>query len=289
MPTGADPLVFISYRRADSSAASRWLAQTISTTFGPASVFIDTESIRMGDAWPERIDQALQHATILVPVIGPSWLRIADEYGRRRLDKPDDWVRNEIHHGLETRLHIIPILLSGTAPPKPEALPESIANLCRFQAFEIRDDRWENDLSLFLSRLTDLGLKRLSTQAIRYPRPRVTIKELTETELSAALEQLPEWRLVVSELPGSLTRKRTELCRLFEFASFEDAIRFMHTAVPKIEQIEHHPRWENIWRSVSVCLSTWDIGHVPSQLDIDLAIYLEELRGHFPPPKPRKR
>jgi hypothetical protein len=43
------PLAFISYRRADSSAASRWLAQTMARTFGPESVFIDTEAIRMAD------------------------------------------------------------------------------------------------------------------------------------------------------------------------------------------------------------------------------------------------
>lgn len=98
-----NPLVFISYRRVDSSAASRWLAQTIARTFGTQSVFIDTESIRMGDAWPDRIDAALTSATVLVPVIGPSWLRIADDVGRRRLDKEDDWVRNEIRHALEAK------------------------------------------------------------------------------------------------------------------------------------------------------------------------------------------
>jgi hypothetical protein len=52
-------------------------------TVGPQHVFIDTDSIRMGDDWPERIDNALASATILIPVIGPNWLKIADDYGRR--------------------------------------------------------------------------------------------------------------------------------------------------------------------------------------------------------------
>lgn len=283
-----EQLLFISYRRADSSAASRWLAQTISSTFEPHHVFIDTESIRMGDEWPGRIDRALQQSSILIPVIGPSWLRIADEHGRRRLDKADDWVCNEIAHALSAHIHIIPLLLSGTRIPATEALPERIQKLSRYQAFELRDDRWENDLALLLSRLGDLGLRRLTTNAVRYPLPKVTIKEFTEAELSSALAKLPDWRVVVSEPSGSASIKRTELHRTFEFASFEDAVRFMSAAVEKIADMDHHPRWENIWRSVSVWLSTWDIGHKPSQLDLELALFLEELRKSFTPSKTKR-
>ncbi len=285
MKSERDPLVFVSYRRVDSSSASRWLAQTIARTIGAQTVFIDTESIRMGDAWPDRIDEALKFATILIPVIGPNWLKLADEHGRRRLDKEDDWVRSEIRHALEANLHIIPLLLSDTPLPKREALPDCMGNLCRFQAFELRDDRWESDLSMLLSRLGDLGLKRISSQPVRYPDPRVTLRELTETELSSALRTLTSWQVVVSELPGSEPRKRMELYRAFEFASFEDALSFMGAAVPRISEVQHHPRWENIWRTVSIWLSTWDIGHKPSQLDVDLALFFEHLRSTFPPPR----
>jgi pterin-4a-carbinolamine dehydratase len=277
-----EPLVFISYRRVDSSAASRWLAQTIERTFGSQSVFIDTEAIRSGDEWPERINAALRSATILMPVIGPSWLRVPDEYGRRRLDKDDDWVRNEISHALETKIHIIPILLSNTPPPGREALPEPIANLYRYQAFELRDNRWESDLSLLISRLSDFGLRRITPQPVRYPTPKVTLKELTPEELIAALSKLKDWRVVSSDIPGKEPRRRTELYRAFEFASFEDAIAFMGAAAPHISTVQHHPRWENLWRTVLVWLSTWDIGHNPSQLDLDLASYLDQLHSNFP-------
>lgn len=40
---------------------------------------------------------------------------------------------------------------------------------------------------------------------------------------------------------------------------------------------QHHPRWENIWRTVVIWLSTWDIGHKPSQLDLDLAREVERI------------
>jgi hypothetical protein len=93
----------------------------------------------MADDWPDQIDKALASATILLPVIGRNWLKIADDYGRRRLDRADDWVCNEIRYALQKRLPVLPLLLSKTQMPLREALPESIVNLYRMQAFELRD------------------------------------------------------------------------------------------------------------------------------------------------------
>lgn len=109
----------------------------------------------------------------------------------------------------------------------------------------------------------------------------VSLKELTEAELAAALVELPEWQVVASALPKIPTRQRYELYRAFEFASFEDAMLFMAQATPFITQLDHHPRWENLWCTVSVWLSTWDIGHQPSLLDFELARYLDNLYKAF--------
>ncbi len=281
-----EPLAFISYRRVDSSAASRWLASTIARTFGPQSVFIDTESIRMSDDWADRIEHALRTATLLIPVIGPGWLAASDEYRRRRIDNPDDWVFNEIRHALEAKIRILPVLLSRTPMPARDAFPEAIRQLARFQGFELRDERWESDLATLLAQMTEWGFRRASTDVVRYPRPQVTLRELTDAELHGELQRLPGWVPVTSELPGGQGRHRTEICKSYEFASFEDAIAFMGAAVPKIAAMQHHPRWQNIWRTVMVWLSTWDIGHKPSALDLELAAHLESLRANYAPPRP---
>jgi pterin-4a-carbinolamine dehydratase len=63
--------------------------------------------------------------------------------------------------------------------------------------------------------------------------------------------------------------------KAFRFKRFEDAIAFMHTAVPDIDRLNHHPRWENVWKTVTIWLSTWDAGHVITHLDIDLAKLLD--------------
>lgn len=287
MPS-SEPLAFVSYRRTDSSAASRWIANSIARTFGSQSVFIDTESIRMSNDWAHRIDDALSAATLLIPVIGPHWLSTTDEDHRRRIDKEDDWVHKEILHALQAGLRILPVLLSRTPMPDAKALPIPIAGLSRFQAFELRDDRWESDLGLMLSEIDQLGFRRVSSGSVRYPSPMVSLREFTAAELQRVLQRLPDWRCVISDLPGAPGRQRSELHRSYEFASFEDALSFMSAAVPKISEIQHHPRWENIWRTVSVWLSTWDIGHKPSDLDLDLALYLDTLRGQYAQPRRRK-
>jgi pterin-4a-carbinolamine dehydratase len=275
------PLAFVSYRRSDSSAASRWLATSIARTFGPQSVFTDTESIRMSDDWPDRIDQALAAATLLLPVIGPDWLRTADEDGRRRIDQEDDWVANEIRHALDSQVLVLPILISRTPMPKKTALPAALAALASKQAFELRDERWETDLGSLLDKMEELGFSRTSAEVIRYPHPALTLRELSEADLAEGLRQLPWWHPSVTDLPGQRGRQRFEIYRPYEFDSFEDAIAFMCAATPEITRRQHHPRWQNLWRTVSVWLSTWDIGHKPSRLDIELALYLDELYKTF--------
>jgi len=239
----------------------------------------------MADDWQQRIDQALRAATVVIAVIGPSWLRITDEHGRRRIDDKDDWVQNEIRYALENNITLLPILLSRTPVPVSSALPDCIQKLVNRQAFELRDERWETDLALLLSRLEELGFRKKSGRPVRYPKPCITLKELSQKEIGEVLKQSLEWEVAVSEIPGKAPLNRTELKKVYEFASFENAIEFMHEASKHISEVDHHPRWENVWRSVTVWLSTWDIGHKPSRLDIELAKFLDDLRRSYPQPK----
>lgn len=73
----------------------------------------------------------------------------------------------------------------------------------------------------------------------------------------------------------------TSLMRSFEFASFEDAMHFMFSATRHIGRVDHHPDWENIWRTITIWLTTWDIGHKPSHYDVELAQYLDELFENY--------
>jgi pterin-4a-carbinolamine dehydratase len=102
---------------------------------------------------------------------------------------------------------------------------------------------------------------------------------LTAAELIERLKTVVGWEPVETILPGDPPKSRQELRKAFAFRSFQAAIDFMSSAVDPINQLEHHPRWENQWRTVTVYLTTWDIGFRISQLDIDLAKVLDDLYG----------
>jgi pterin-4a-carbinolamine dehydratase len=48
-----------------------------------------------------------------------------------------------------------------------------------------------------------------------------------------------------------------------------------------IEKGQHHPRWENMWSTVKVWLSTWDIEFQPSRYDVRLARMLDQAYKKF--------
>ena len=290
MANDRQPLIFISYRRVDSAPAARLLSTDLRAIFGLGSVFIDTNDIRIGTDWPARIDERLQAASVLLAVIGPSWLRAADEAGRRRLDKLDDWVRNEIAYAIDNRLVIIPFLVGGASFPDKKALPKRIVKLADQQAIRVDYESWDDDLNQLIRVLEEIGFQRTGSAApVRLPsHPKVNPKSLTESEIENALKRLPGWQLTSSSIPGKEPIKRTELMRTYEFARFEDAIDFMAEATKHISVVQHHPRWENTWRTVRVWLTTWDIGHKPSQYDLELAEYLDSLFGKYPIPRSKK-
>jgi 4a-hydroxytetrahydrobiopterin dehydratase len=108
---------------------------------------------------------------------------------------------------------------------------------------------------------------------------------LTSDELMRAIEGLEGWEPAVSARPGKEGRERTELKKVYSFASFEDAMDFMAMAARHISTVDHHPRWENRFRTVTVWLSTWSAGHKPSRLDIELAQFMDGLYSGYEHPK----
>lgn len=90
-------------------------------------------------------------------------------------------------------------------------------------------------------------------------------QRLSEAELSAALAELPEWRVV----EGKLHRE-------YVFADFIHAFGFMATSAIAIEKMNHHPEWFNVWNRVRVDLTTHDSGGI-TQNDVTLARTLDSI------------
>ncbi len=99
---------------------------------------------------------------------------------------------------------------------------------------------------------------------------------LSSKEIETFLFDFPGWE-VVQRTPFGSDHLHSELHRLFQFQSFEDAMHFMLTASRFIHLTDHHPSWQNTYSKVEVWITTGEIKHNLSGRDIKLAKYLQNL------------
>jgi pterin-4a-carbinolamine dehydratase len=283
-------LIFVSYRREDSSDAAGRLKETIGHRFGDDFVFMDTSAIKPGDKWPARLEAALEASRVVLAVIGPRWLKASDEWGSRRIDQPDDWVRKELEFALANEKVIVPVMIGGAVIPPSDKLPPSLVRLFDSNVLEVRNEYWNHDLEMLDGQLKRHTSPQESAQDVAGPypippadRPDPLSDEKLEIALSASI---PDWQKITSRLPEDPERTRVELFREFRFKSFRAAIAFMSEVAPGCDIATHHPRWENIWRTTRVYLTTFDIGHRISDRDVQLAKYFDRAYTDFPDASP---
>jgi 4a-hydroxytetrahydrobiopterin dehydratase len=92
---------------------------------------------------------------------------------------------------------------------------------------------------------------------------------LSDAEIEAALadEGLSGW-----------SRDGNRLHRKFVFGDFVEAFAFMTAAALVAERMDHHPDWSNVYKTVTVNLSTHEAGGL-TQLDLDLAKAMGRIAG----------
>ena len=195
MPGSSPPGIFLSYRRQETAPYARILKEKLSGHFPAAQVFMDLDSIEAGVDFAEVIGQAVRSCAVLVALIGPQWATLTDEprsalftaeQGRRRLDNPHDYVRFELQTALERDMRVIPLLVDGAKPPRPEQLPEPLRKLARLNALELNLDRYAYDVK----RLLDVIQRVLDEGAAGRAALRESMLKLDST-LSARLSASP--------------------------------------------------------------------------------------------------
>ena len=88
---------------------------------------------------------------------------------------------------------------------------------------------------------------------------------LSPEAIEALSQTLPEWRVVNGELE-----------RRWSFTDFVSAWGFMSRVALVAQAMDHHPNWSNVYGSVTIRLSTHDLGGL-SDLDVTLAQTINQL------------
>jgi hypothetical protein len=156
-------VIFINYRRTDTGWSADHLANELKRAFGNDRVFLDVRDIDAGDKFNDELEAQVRQSSILLVLIGKDWLKVQDNYGRRRLDKIDDWVRKEIRMGLQGQsCKVIPVLIDDAELPNDRsALPEDIAGLLDRQRIQIRQSNAVRDIEELREEIKKAGFRTL--------------------------------------------------------------------------------------------------------------------------------
>jgi tetratricopeptide (TPR) repeat protein len=147
--------IFINYRGEDSQMAAALIDRELTARFGSDQVFLDSRSIPAGSDFAEELLGRVRACCVLLVVIGPRWLTLANEAGQRRIDDPTDWLRREIVEALAHGRRVIPVLTDGVTLPAEPELPDDLAGLSRRQAVPLRRRFTEVDLGLLVTRIAE--------------------------------------------------------------------------------------------------------------------------------------
>ncbi len=147
------PKIFISYRRADSAETVNRLYDRLVYAFGRDNVFKDVDTLQRGDDFPDVLRHWVQTCDVVLSVIGQRWLTVQDDAGRRRLDNPNDWVRQENEMALARGKScvLIPTIVDGAAFPSPAYLPESLSPLANRNSQTLSVEHFHEDVSALIT------------------------------------------------------------------------------------------------------------------------------------------
>jgi TIR domain-containing protein len=133
------PRVFISYRRTEKPRAVKVLYQQLANRLGEAQVFSDITKIHVADKFRDRIFDAIDDCDLFILMVGSRTFSELGENGRRRIDDPQDWVRQEVLRAMRRKVPIVPVLLNGSSPLTRKQLPRKLAKLADIQAMSTRN------------------------------------------------------------------------------------------------------------------------------------------------------
>ena len=91
------------------------------------------------------------------------------------------------------------------------------------------------------------------------------MEKLSDEEIQKSLNELNDWAVVNGKLHKEI-----------EFVGFTEAWQFMTIAVTKIEKMNHHPEWFNVYNKLVIDLMTHDAGGI-TENDVNLAKYLDKI------------
>jgi hypothetical protein len=159
------PKIFISYRRADSTATPSRLFDVLSLHFGPRSVLMDVSEI--GTDFRQHLADSIGQCDVVLIVIGKRWKGVKRDDGYA-IQSEFDPIRLEVEAAILGHKIIMPILVDDAAMPHPSDIPTSIVDLCYRNAIAIDNVNFREQMEQLcrsIERLVAIKAKSRTTAA----------------------------------------------------------------------------------------------------------------------------
>jgi len=201
--------IFINYRRDDTIGSAGRLYDCLAQAFSEKQVFMDVDDIDPGLNFIEVINRAVSKCDVLIALIGPDWLTLTDEQGRRKIDMPEDFVRLEIAAALERDIRVIPVLVENANIPSSIDLPDELKELVQRNALELSHTRFRYDADRLIG-----AIKRVLEQveAERKAEAEQIAKEKAEVErVAKETAELERKTKAISEITHKLEEPTSDI------------------------------------------------------------------------------
>jgi hypothetical protein len=146
--------IFISYRRDDVPGQVGRLYGRLADHYGDEAVFMDVESLVLGQRFEEVILDRIRKAKVMLVVMGPGWQAV-----RQRPNGEPDLFQVEIDTAIAHNTTISALLIDRTTAPDTTALPEALQEVFDRQTFSIRQEAFNRDVSALIEGLEKTGIK----------------------------------------------------------------------------------------------------------------------------------
>jgi len=276
---------FISYRRQDTAPIALLLKNEIEKRIQFVRVSVDVDEMKPGDEFPERLSSLIDNAHATIALIGKKWMPRTKK--RSSYELAEDWVVKELEYsnsaplampeidrfGLSSRI-IFPLFADCERDFRKFSMPESISFLEGLHSEQIDYAGWPSAIGPLLDRIAvKLSLKKRPDKD-EYPKPdlaKARTQPLLDNELIQILKYDDYEGWYIDNFGDTDVRY---LVKTFTFQNFNQAANFMTLVSDYCRVLDHHPEWKNVFKTVTVSLTTWDAQRRITIYDLNLALYM---------------
>lgn len=135
--------LFINYRRSDTSVLSKRIYDFLSKEYGFENVFMDVDSIVVGDKLNDTIRKYILRSDVVLSVVGSEWVKTMH---RKSELSEVDFVRTELEIAHSYNRRIMPLIANDNSFPLPEQLPNGLEFFADLAFYRLSEYTFDVDM-----------------------------------------------------------------------------------------------------------------------------------------------